>query len=128
MYDDLAELYDLIYEDWPRSIERQAAVLTCIIRERLPAARVVADVACGIGTQALGLAASGFEVVASDLSAGAIERAKREAALRGLKIRFNVDDMETLATYGDGSKDVLIACDNSVPHLLTDQQILRAFR
>ena len=40
-----------------------------------PNARVL-DVACGIGTQAIGLARRGFAVTASDVSAGAVRRAR----------------------------------------------------
>ena len=38
------------------------------------------DCACGIGTQALGLAAVGYEMEGSDISSGEIDRAQREAA------------------------------------------------
>ena len=54
-YDALAPYYDLIFEDWDKSIARQAAVLDAIIRTHRPqGAHSVLDVACGIGTQALG--------------------------------------------------------------------------
>ena len=56
-YDDLADAYHLLYEDWSASIDRQTDALAAIIREHNASAGVVADVACGIGTQALGLAA-----------------------------------------------------------------------
>ena len=127
-YDDLADLYHLIFEDWPRSIERQAIQLTEVIRARYPQARTIADIACGIGTQSLGLAARGFAVTGSDLSPRAIDRAKREAASRGLNIEFRVDDMERLDTYANVSVDVVIACDNALPHLLNDERMLRAMR
>ncbi|MGZ7040121.1 MAG: class I SAM-dependent methyltransferase [Thermoanaerobaculia bacterium] len=126
-YDDLADLYDLIYEDWPRSIERQADALDTLIRELNPGARVVADVACGIGTQSLGLAARGFEVIGSDLSSAALSRAEREARARNVHVDLKSDDMATLATYAESSVDALIACDNAVPHLLSDEQIAAAF-
>jgi SAM-dependent methyltransferase len=127
-YDDLAAYYHFVYEDWPRSIERQGDALATIIRGRVPAARTVADVACGIGTQSLGLAARGFEVTGSDVSTGAIARAREEASSRGLAIEFRVDDMERLSTYENESADALIACDNALPHLLRDEQIAAALR
>ncbi len=127
-YDGLASIYDLIYEDWPRSIERQGDALAALIRARCPDAKAVTDVACGIGTQALGLAARGFAVTATDISRQAVARAEREAAARGLDIEFRVDDMARLATFGAGVADVLIACDNAVPHLLSDAAIRNAFR
>jgi SAM-dependent methyltransferase len=127
-YDRLAPYYHLIYPDWEASIGRQAAALDGIIRERWGEARLsILDVACGIGTQALGLAALGHRVTASDLSAGAVERARREAAARGLAVRFSVADMRQAAGQHREAFDLVIACDNSVPHLLTDEDLLAAF-
>ena len=124
-YDDLADSFHLIYENWPASIERQAAALTSLIGDT---ARDIADVAAGVGTQSLGLAARGYRVTASDLSPRAIARLQREAAQRGLSIETRVDDMLQLSTYADASADAVIACDNSVPHLLSDELLLQAFR
>ena len=81
-YDGLAPFYHLIYPDWEHSVERQGAALDAVIAELHPAAERVLDVACGIGTQALGLAGRGYRVAAADLSAAAVERAAREAAAR----------------------------------------------
>src|SRR5262245_2104355 len=93
-YDELASLYHLIYPNWDESILRQAGQLTEIIRDRWGAsARSILDVSCGIGTQAIGLAKLGFVVTASDLSTGAISRAKHEAQHRNASVDFSVCDM-----------------------------------
>ena len=76
-YDQMASLYHLIFPNWNESIERQTGQLAAIISERWGAgAKTILDVSCGIGTQAIGLAQQGFTVMACDLSAGAIARAK----------------------------------------------------
>jgi SAM-dependent methyltransferase len=127
-YDELAPFYHLISPDWESSIRRQAEALDGVIRERWGDRRLsILDVACGIGTQSLGLAALGHHVTASDLSAAAIERAGREAANRGLAIRFSVADMRQAAAHHREQFDLVIACDNAVPHLLTDEELLVAF-
>src|SRR4051794_13174242 len=62
-YDRMAPLYDLIFPDWDASIERQADGIAGIIHERWRSGgRSVLDVACGIGTQSIGLARRGFAV------------------------------------------------------------------
>lgn len=128
-YAGLTPLYHLIYPDWNASVQRQASMLDSIIRETWgPSARSVLDVSCGIGTQALGLAALGYEVTASDLSPEEVERAKGEAAKRALTIAFSTADMRESFTHHTRQFDVVISCDNSVPHLLTDDDILTAFR
>src|SRR5690348_1504906 len=121
-YDRLAPLYHLIFPDWDGSIERQADQLGGIIRGRWGAGvRSILDVACGIGTQSLGLAMRGFDVTASDLSARAIERARAEAQRRGLTIAFSVADMRSIHEHHSRAFDVVIACDNAIPHLLNDE-------
>jgi SAM-dependent methyltransferase len=126
-YDDLAELYHLVYQDWSASVERQGEALSAIIRERWNPARRLLDAACGIGTQALGLGARGFDVVASDISPASLERARREAASRGLAIEFVEADLRSLTSVHEPAFDVVLACDNAVPHLMTKQEILRCF-
>ncbi len=90
--------------------------------------RRILDASCGIGTQALGLAALGHTVTGSDASKPAVERARREAEARGLEIGFSVADMRTCDREHDGTFDAVISADNSVPHLLSDADILEAFR
>jgi len=72
-YDDLAASYHLIFEDWDRSIARQAQALNEVISaEWGGSVNHVLDVACGIGTQAIGLAGRGLQVTASDISAASV--------------------------------------------------------
>lgn len=128
-YDSLAADYALIYEDWPATIERQAAVLDRLIRAALGApAKDLLDCACGIGTQALGFAALGYRVTGSDLSMRALERARREAAERKLSIRFEVADMRSLERAVPGRFDVVLAADNALPHLTSDEDLASALR
>jgi glycine/sarcosine N-methyltransferase len=117
-YDSLAPYYHLIFEDWDKSIERQAAILHSFLEAQCGAGpRTILDCACGIGTQAIGLARYGHRVVGSDLSPAAVERAKREAASRGLNISFLVSDMTLLAGIEEPGFDVVLALDNALPHL-----------
>jgi ubiquinone/menaquinone biosynthesis C-methylase UbiE len=48
----------------------------------------VLDCACGIGTQAIGLAKRGYRVVRSDISRRDLERAEREAARLGVQLEL----------------------------------------
>jgi SAM-dependent methyltransferase len=128
-YDQLAPLYHLNYEDWEGAIGRQAAALDVVLRrEGVARSATVLDAACGVGTQALGLAALGYRVTASDLSPGAVARACDEAAARGLAMDISVADMREVADHHGRTFDVVMACDNSIPHLLDDAEILAAFR
>lgn len=124
-YDELAAVYHLIFNDWGAAIARQAEVLQRLLPPP-DQAGLVLDGACGIGTQALGLAARGYRLEGSDLSEAAVERASREAAARGLCIRFRVDDLRALARAPKGAYGAVLALDNALPHLLDEDELRQA--
>jgi glycine/sarcosine N-methyltransferase len=123
-YQQLARDYHLIFADWNKAIERQGSVLDRLIRVYTAGPPLdVLDCSCGIGTQAIGLAGRGYRVHATDLSPAAVERATEEARTRGLSITFGVADMRRLETQVEGDFDVVLSCDNALPHLLTDDDL-----
>lgn len=128
-YDQLAPFYHIIYGDWEAAIARQATQLSSIIQAHWgEQVQTLLDISCGIGTQALGLAAQGYQVTASDLSVKEIDRARQEAQQRNLDIRFSVCDMRAVYNHHQAQFDVLLSCDNSIPHLLSDEEILTALQ
>jgi SAM-dependent methyltransferase len=128
-YAELTPLYHLIYPNWEKSMEQQASALDSVIKETWGEdTSTVLDVSCGIGTQSLGLAKLGYLVTGSDLSTDEVERAKQEAKARGLSIPFSVADMRKAYNHHTRQFDLVISCDNAVPHLLTNEDILTAFR
>lgn len=126
-YDDIAEYYDLIFADWEESMRRHGAAISAMVGTGPPRARIL-DVSAGIGTQSLPLASLGYEVVARDLSSGAIRRLRREAQARGLQLDAAPSDMRDVGRTVDGLFDAVIAFDNSIPHLLTDGDIVTTLR
>ena len=128
-YDELAPYYHLIFDDWENSINRQAKILDGIITSIWGEdVTSIVDVACGIGTQAIGLAKRGYKIEASDISQEAIERAREGSRKRKLDISYSVSNMLEISSNYPSQFDVLICCDNSIPHLLSDQEIKQAFR
>ncbi|MCX5409743.1 class I SAM-dependent methyltransferase [Streptomyces sp. NBC_00335] len=118
-YDELADDYHLIYSDWDASIRRQGEALDALIVQDRAA---VLDCSCGIGTQAIGLALRGHRVTGTDISPRAAARAAREAARRSLSLRTAAADMRRLP-FTDGQFDTVVCADNSLPHLLTEQEV-----
>ena len=124
-YDALAESYHTLYPDWRREASAQGRSLDRLIGRWHHGGVDVADVACGIGTQVIGLAALGHRVVGSDTSARAVARAARECAADGVPARFVVADMRALP-LDDRCVDVVVCADNALPHLLADDDVLLA--
>jgi 2-polyprenyl-3-methyl-5-hydroxy-6-metoxy-1,4-benzoquinol methylase len=127
-YDELADQYHLIFDNRELSVGRQAAVLSSILQRYcgLTTTARILDCACGVGTQALGLAKMGFRVSGCDLSPRAVERARLEASRRNLDIQFSVANMLDLAYLGDSQFDTVICMDNAFPHLESTEQLLQA--
>jgi len=126
-YDDFASAYHLLFEDWEVSMTRQAAAIASILeREDSPAGAAVLDCACGIGTQSLGLARLEFRVTGADVSVGAVQRARSEAAARNLDIPFYVADMRNLGDVPADGFHAVICMDNALPHLLSAADLTQA--
>jgi SAM-dependent methyltransferase len=95
-YDRLAPEYHLMFADWRAEVLRQSELLAALLAAEAPGATQVLDCACGIGTQAIGLARAGYELTATDLSAGAVQRAREEAQHFGVRMRFATADFRRL--------------------------------
>jgi len=127
MYDDLAAHYHLIFENWDASIARQAAVLDPLIETACGKhpARIL-DAACGIGTQAIGLAMRGHSVTGSDLSEAAVARAKAEVAARNLSIPLCTADLRDLSLVPGAPFDAVLIADNALAHLPSEDDVGQA--
>ena len=101
---------------------------TRLLKEFFGKKKDLLDVSCGIGTQSIGLSELGYRVSASDISAGEIRFAEKEARKRKLKIDFRISDMRKASKAFRGSFDIVLSADNSIPHLLGDNDIARAFK
>ncbi|MCC9310911.1 class I SAM-dependent methyltransferase [Kitasatospora sp. RB6PN24] len=125
-YDELAHDYHLMFRDWDASMAYQAEILDGLVSLCLGAGpHTVLDCSCGIGTQAIGLTLAGHKVVGSDLSPVAAARATAEASARGSRLPAAAADMRQLP-FRPGSFDVVLCADNSLPHLLSRQDLRAA--
>lgn len=128
-YDNLASQYDKLFLDWDAATREQAVLLDGLFANNGydKTARIL-DCACGIGTQAIGLAALGYAVTGSDLSEGALAQASARAAGKGLRIPFVNADFCALPEVFEEPFDIVIAMDNALPHMLTADALDSAVR
>ncbi len=125
-YDNMAAQYDKLFFDWQASTHEQAMILDKIFSDcGFDRTSRILDCACGIGTQAIGLAALGYDVTASDISDGELAEAAGRAWKNGVKIRFKHADFCSLSESFSEPFDVVIAMDNALPHMLS-QDALKA--
>ncbi len=128
-YDHMAPQYDKLFLDWQATTHEQAAILNKLFDENgFDRTARVLDCACGIGTQAIGLAALGYTVTASDISDGELAEAVRRADENGVEIRFEHADFCALSDTFSEQFDIVIAMDNALPHMLTSRALESAVR
>ena len=128
-YDNLASQYDKLFLDWNATTQEQAIILDRLFSNNgYSKSAHILDCACGIGTQAIGLAALGYHITASDISEGALTQARERAARNHLKIPFVNADFCALSEAFDEPFDIVIAMDNALPHMLTGNALESAIK
>ena len=128
-YDNLASQYDKLFLDRQSTTQEHAVLLDRLFRDHgvHKSARIL-DCACGIGTQAIGLAALVYDVTASDISTGEIAEAKERAAKNDVQIRFETADFCALSETFPEPFDIVIAMDNALPHMLSSSALESAIK
>ena len=128
-YDKLATQYDKLFLDWQTAVLEQADILNRLFQgSGFDRTARVLDCACGIGTQAIGLAMRGYSVTASDISEGALIEARKRAEKNGVEICFERADFRALSETFTEQFDIVIAMDNALPHMLTHKALETAVR
>ena len=136
MSEPVTEFYDglsLLYRhnmgwDWDATMREEGATLHRFLARDMnwPGPHRLLDCSCGIGTQAIGLRLKGHRVHATDLSPTSIRCAKEEAEKLGVDMTFAVADYRRLEDTVADTFDVVLSCDNSIAHCLTDADLAAA--
>ena len=128
-YDNLASQYDKLFLDWQATTQEQAVILDKIFTANgFDKTVKILDCACGIGTQAIGLASIGYNVTGSDISDGELAEAKERAAKENVRIPFVHADFCALPDTFAEQFDIVIAMDNALPHMLTRNDLESAIQ
>jgi SAM-dependent methyltransferase len=128
-YDHMASHYDKLFLDWKATTHEQAVILDRIFRDNgMDPSASILDCACGIGTQAIGLAALGYPVTASDISCGELAEAKKRAEENHVEIRFEHADFCALSHIFPETFDIIICMDNALPHMLSHAALESAIK
>ncbi len=128
-YNQMATAYDKLFSDWQAATHEQAALLDAIFRENgYNRQAKILDCACGIGTQAVGLALLGYAVTGSDISSGELAEAKRRAAQNRVAIRLEQADFCALSHTFSEPFDLIITMDNALPHMLSHKALEAAVK
>lgn len=120
-YSKISQHYEYWFKSaWPEPAQIQGKALEKLLRgQGLNGKLRVLDLTSGMGTQSIGMALCGHEVVALDISAGQIERGRQEASAldAALPVTFVRGDATHPAEYVSGPFDAVFSFGNSLPLL-----------
>ncbi|MEX2117100.1 MAG: class I SAM-dependent methyltransferase [Bacteroidota bacterium] len=123
---DVADAFSAIAPIFESTFENEvtAKIRTTVyesIRDVLPHGSSILDINCGVGIDALALAADGYSITGVDVSPGMIDQAaKRSSRNPGLKTEFFVSSFEDLSSLGSRTFDLVLSnfgglnCSNSL--------------
>ena len=117
LYDNLATSYDLMIS-WERRLKREKPFFIRIFKKF--GVRRILDTACGTGKHAVAFRDWGYYVIGTDISRGMIQAAWRNT--RKQKIEFVEAGFTELEKVG-GLFDAVTCLGNSLPHVLTDEDL-----
>ncbi len=127
-YDALAPMFDVM-TDWDARLAAEGPFLAAILAD-VGAERVL-DAACGSGGHAIWLARQGCAASGADVSPGMIALARQKAAEAGLDVPFVVAGLDHLRPANlqpATGFDAVLCLGNSLPHLLTQADLVAALR
>ena len=128
-YDEMATQYHKLFLDWDQTTQEQAVFLDGLFRKKgFETSAQILDCACGIGTQAIGLARMGYNVTASDISYGELKEAKERAQKSNVNLHLERADFRALEYTFNEQFDIIIAMDNALPHMLTEKDLNNAVK
>ena len=117
-YDQIAAEYDHIVDPGDRA--EGARRFVARLSERHAVASAVAA-ACGTGLYAQALADHGAAVIAADISEPMLQQA--QLAVDDPRVRWVCTPMQALADHVADPVDAVVCMGNSLPHLLTDDDL-----
>ena len=115
-YRALTDVYEWLIPDHKLTPDGAVGAVGELVKSLPPGARVL-DCACGTGQLAVGLAALGFDVVASDASPGMVRRTQELADQAGVSLNTFEAMWDELPDHLDASTfDIVFCVGNSLGH------------
>lgn len=119
-YEEIAEHYDDMTRFDDR-VQRETDVLKgWVDRFRF---RSAVDVACGTGIHAIILAKSGIQTVGADISETMLVKAKSHAEAHDVRVSWIQTAMQQARQNIEGEYEAVFCLGNSLPHLLTPEDL-----
>ncbi|HEY9075822.1 MAG TPA: class I SAM-dependent methyltransferase [Anaerolineaceae bacterium] len=127
-YDSFSSEYDR-FVNWQGRLAFELPFIEKILVAVGGSAAKVLDSACGTGMHAIELARRGYLAAGADLSQGMIAQARSNAAAAGVPVHFEPAGFGGLEpVFGFGAFDSVLCLGNSLPHLLSAEEVRQALQ
>jgi ubiquinone/menaquinone biosynthesis C-methylase UbiE len=123
-YKNFADQYDTLVS-FENRVKREAKFYDSIFKKY--GVKTVLDCACGTGHHVMMFKQLGYEVQGSDLSPAMVNKAQTNLKQLNLNAKIKVADFKELSKHFDDKFDSVICVGNSLPHLLSDEELISAF-
>lgn len=124
-YEEFAGKYDSLVS-FENRVRRESGFFKKLFRKH--GVKSVLDCACGTGQHVVMFRKMGFEAKGSDLSPAMLKKARENAGKHGVKADFRLADFRKLPAVFKEKFDAVVCEGNSLPHLFSDADLLRALR
>jgi glycine/sarcosine N-methyltransferase len=124
-YDRLAPFFDVM-TDWEARLAFEGLFWRQLFARH--STRSVLDTACGTGGHTLEFARWGLRTAGADLSPRMLELARSKAAAAGLDVPFVQASFADLPRHFTSEFDAVLCVGNSLPHVLTGDELEAALR
>jgi glycine/sarcosine N-methyltransferase len=120
LWDALSADYDR-FVDWEGRLAEEMPFFESLFAEH--EVRRVLDIACGTGRHAVALAQRGYDVLGSDSSEGMVARARQNAEAAGAQVIFLQAGFGELVESLKEPCDAVLCLGNSLPSLLSEEDL-----
>lgn len=129
MYDEFSSDYDR-FVDWESRLAFELPLIEKLLPdlpEKPGSPPQVLDAACGTGMHAIALARRGYGCAGADLSTAMVAKARENADAAGVAVDFRAAGFGALAqAFGARRFDAVLCLGNSLPHVLTGDELVTA--
>ncbi len=122
-YDRFVDKYDVLVS-YENRVKREANFYDYLFKKHNIS--TVLDCACGTGHHVMMLKNMGYNIKGSDLSPAMINKARTNLKENNLDIPLKISDFKDLHKKFGKRFDAVICVGNSLPHLLTDEDLTLA--
>ncbi len=124
-YDRLAPFFDVM-TDWEARLEFEGPFWRRLFQQYH--VESVLDAACGTGGHAIEFARWGLRAAGADLSLRMLEMARLKARMAGVDVPFVMADFTGLSQHFTADFEAVLCVGNSLPHVLTENELDAALR